>query len=529
MADAPRYPLEASCRLSRSLLWRLQRRFFERRGIAAWGDGVVPHYVTSNPYLAQAYGQIVLGFLRDWHAHLDPSQPLYLVELGAGSGRLAFHVLRDLDRRLTRSVFRDTPVCYVMTDFAEPNLAAWRAHPSLRPWLDAGRLDLARFDAECDSTLALERAGATLAPGTVRNPVIVIANYVFDGLPLDCFSVRDGHLHEWLVSLGSSRPEPDLDDPDILARAQLGYEQRRLDPDDPGGGYPGDPKFARILEEHRARLPDTAFTFPSVALDCLSRLSRLAGGRLLVLSTDKGEVREEALRGQTGPDITVHGSFSIAVNYHAIARFVGHQGGEALVPPERTHNVATCAFLLGAPPSGYVETRQAYAEAIEVRGPDDFFSLKQGMERAYATLTLDQLSAYLRFTGDDPKILTECLPALMSRVGTASADERSELLRALGRAWDGYFHIGEAHDLGFSLGLLASAMEAWPEAAGFFEGSLRWYGRDAGTLFNLAMCHHQLGQHAAALARLDEALAIDPACTPAIALRASLTATGGPP
>jgi len=94
MTEPSRFPLELPCRLSRSVLWRLQRRFFERRGPAAWSEGVVPHHATTNPYLARAYSRIVLGFLRDWRAGLDPSQPVYLVELGAGSGRLAFHFLR---------------------------------------------------------------------------------------------------------------------------------------------------------------------------------------------------------------------------------------------------------------------------------------------------------------------------------------------------------------------------------------------------------------------------------------------------
>jgi hypothetical protein len=521
MPEAPRYPLEAPCRLSRSRLWQLQRRFFEHRGLAAWSDGVVPHWVTSNPYLAQAYSRIVLGYLRDWHAVLDPTQPVYLVELGAGSGRLAFHVLRHFERRLAGSALRGLDVRYVLTDFAEPNLAAWRAHPALEPWFAAGRLDLARFDAERDAAIVLERAGVTLAPGTVRNPVVVIANYVFDGLPLDGFSVKDGRLHEWLVSLGSPRPEPDLDDPAVLARAQLAYEQRALDP---GGAYYGDATLDAILEEHRARLPDTAFTFPSASLACLARLSALASGRMLVLSTDKGEVREDALLGQAGPDITVHGSFSIAVNYHAIARFAGHHGGEALIPAERAHSIATCGFLFGAPPAGHVETRQAYAEAIEAQSPDDFCSVTQGMRRAYEALTLEQLIAYLRFTAYDPKILAECLPAAMPLVGQATATERAALLHVVQRAWDGYFHIGEPEDLGFALGVLASAMQAWPDAVGFFEASLRWYGGDTGTLCNLALCHARLGQPTAALARLDEALVLDPGCQPALALRAALAA-----
>ncbi len=70
MTDA-RFPLETAGRLSRSVLWRLQRRFFERRGMAAWSEGIVPHHVTCNPYLARAYGQVILGFMRDWRDQLD--------------------------------------------------------------------------------------------------------------------------------------------------------------------------------------------------------------------------------------------------------------------------------------------------------------------------------------------------------------------------------------------------------------------------------------------------------------------------
>src|SRR3954468_17633866 len=144
---AARFPLETAGRLSRSVLWRLQGQFYERRGMAAWSEGIVPHHVTCNPYLARAYARVILGFVRDWRDRLDRSQPLYIVELGAGSGRLAFQLMRPLLMMLDRQVPR-VRLRYVMTDFAEANLAAWRAHPQLAGWLKGGVLDLARFDAE---------------------------------------------------------------------------------------------------------------------------------------------------------------------------------------------------------------------------------------------------------------------------------------------------------------------------------------------------------------------------------------------
>jgi hypothetical protein len=502
MSDASGFPLESPCRLSQSVLWRLQRRFFERRGARAWSEGVVPHHATTSAFLARAYSRVAEAFARDWADQLDPAQPVYIVELGAGSGRLALPVLHSLAPLAGRAP-SGPAFCYVLTDFADANLAAWRAHPALRPWLDAGRLDIARFDAEHDAAITLERSGAVLAPGRVGNPVIAIANYVFDGLPLDAFSVAGGQLHEWSVRLCSARPDADLDDPDILARATLACDRRPVAP----GAYYGDAALDRVLDrmldDHRAH-PDAAFTLPSASLACLARLSAIAGGRLLLLSSDKGEPR-----GQAGPAITLHGSFSIAVNYRAIARFVEYAGGHALVPAERPHAIATCAFVLGAP-GGAAQTCRAYADAIDAQRPDDRLALEQALESAYPSLSLAQWIAYLRFTGCDPKLAGDALPHLTALAAGATASERAELARVLVRTWDGYLDIGEPLDLGFALGVLASALAAWREALALLSGSLACRGPSARVLFRIAVCHAELGEVASARARLDQVLALDP-------------------
>src|SRR5438270_8877543 len=99
------FVLEQMQRLSGSILWKLQRGFFHRQGVRAWSQGPVPHYITSNAFIADGYARVVFGFLRDCHAvtptgenpnflPLDLSQPVYIIELGAGSGRFAFHFMK---------------------------------------------------------------------------------------------------------------------------------------------------------------------------------------------------------------------------------------------------------------------------------------------------------------------------------------------------------------------------------------------------------------------------------------------------
>ncbi|MBP6628655.1 MAG: hypothetical protein KA297_04445, partial [Kofleriaceae bacterium] len=66
-APAPRHDhvLEGPRRLSRSLLWGLQRTYYEQRGPSAWSTHQVPWFVTSNGCLARAYAEVIDAFLRD--------------------------------------------------------------------------------------------------------------------------------------------------------------------------------------------------------------------------------------------------------------------------------------------------------------------------------------------------------------------------------------------------------------------------------------------------------------------------------
>ena len=159
--------LEQGVRLSRSLVWKMQRRFYLEHGVKAWSQGEIPQYVTTNPVMARAYAQLYLAWLRDLAAQksegaaLDPSQPIYIVELGAGSGRFAYHFLLHFFDMLDRSSLRGLRVIYVMADLVETTLEFWMAHGQLQPWRDAGRLDFASFDAESDKVLRL-RSGTTL-------------------------------------------------------------------------------------------------------------------------------------------------------------------------------------------------------------------------------------------------------------------------------------------------------------------------------------------------------------------------------
>ena len=74
------------------------------------------------------------------------------------------------------------PFKYIMTDFSLRTVEFWRDHPSLKPLVDLGILDFAVFNAETDSALHLVNADIVLNASTLKNPLVVVSNYVFDSL-----------------------------------------------------------------------------------------------------------------------------------------------------------------------------------------------------------------------------------------------------------------------------------------------------------------------------------------------------------
>ncbi len=504
--------LEQNQRLSQSLLWKLQRNFYEQQGIHAWsrGQNSVPHYITCNPFIARAYSKVVFAFLRDCQNPATPlsdgNQPFYILELGSGSGRFAYLFLKSFLDMLTHCALKDFPFKYIMTDFSKSNLACWQTHSWLQPFVEQGILDFACFDAEKPQDLTLLRSGTVFSVGTVVHPIVVLSNYVFDSIPQDCFTIKQGQLSESLLTITSTQGETDLNNPDLLTHLTLDYQHRPITVN-----YYDDPDFNQILQTYQERLADTTILFPYAALQCLRYFRDLSDGRLLLLSGDKGYSREQ--------DLLDHGSFSMMVNYHAIGEYSRNQGGKVLHIPRKHSSLSICACLLGQHPNGYLETTLAFLDAIEQWGPDDFFTFERGLEQVYATLSTEQLLTYLRLSGWDSNIFLNCYSVLRKQVESASASLRQELYQAIQQVWNMYYSIGEENDLPFKLGSLMYAMDYYPEALNYYQHSLSLYGPDAATMYNMSLCYYCQRHWEAALEYIDRALKLDPAHEGARAMR----------
>lgn len=452
--------IAADQRLSQSLIWQLQREYFLGSGPAAWQDDVVPHQISSNPLLARAYSQLILGYWRDCATagqngtlQLNPEQPIYIIELGAGSGRLAHHLLHQFHPLWTQSPYADIPFKLVLTDFVPQNVAFWRSHERFRPWFEAGLLDVALFDVMAPRPLHLQVADRMLDPAQIQNPLILIANYFFDSIPQDSFVIQDGQLCHNLLSLRSSQPEPDLADPTLWQRLELVYEAIPL------AETPyAEESYNQILDEYEAHLPDTTVTFPNVGLDCLRFWRGFGHGRLLLLTSDRGYTLPGSLPGQGDPLPNWHGSFSLMVNYNAINRFVALNGGLALHTEHYQDNLQTAVYLLGQHPQNGLEVQMAFRQVFEQGGPEDFFALRDALTTQLPNLSLPQMLSCLRLSAFDADIFHECFPALKKQLKQADPVWFEDVQAVLNHIWQQYLPLHADDELAGHLDELRAIM-----------------------------------------------------------------------
>lgn len=92
MGRPKRRTIERRVRLSESVIWALQRKFYEDMGVAAWAEGgPVPFDVTTNSHIAHRYAQVAVSLMESIVAKrasasvsIREAEPLHVVELGAG-------------------------------------------------------------------------------------------------------------------------------------------------------------------------------------------------------------------------------------------------------------------------------------------------------------------------------------------------------------------------------------------------------------------------------------------------------------
>jgi tetratricopeptide (TPR) repeat protein len=500
--------VEAEKPLSQSMLWKLQTEFFANQGPEAWIKGIVPQYITTNPYIANQYAKTVFGYLRDYVARedVDKNTVIYIMELAAGVGRFTYTFLKRFLHMIENSSLKDIKFKYIVTDFAERNIEYWQNHSFLSPYFEAGILDCATFDISKDDEIKLRHSGEVLSQGKMKNPLILFANYTFDSLPQDTFYVNNGEIYEGVITITSPDEKGDPNDKSILAGLDYYYTDKKID----GNSYYEDKNLNDVLMHYKNSLEDTAFYMPIIGLRCISRLRKLFNDDVILISADKGYKNEESMDKNYHPFLSKHGCISMTVNFHAIELYFKALGGKTIHSIYEHENINVSLFMASNSDNDFIETSMAYNEIIESVGPDDFYIMKKAIMPLSSSLTTKELLAFLRFTVWDSRTLLELYNILIERIENEENFPKDELADAINKVWEYYFPIGEEGDLGYYFGSILGYLGYDNDALKLLESSLEFYGECPETNYEIALCYYNLQQLDKALEYTEKSIELDP-------------------
>lgn len=554
--NGERCELEEFTQCSKSHLWKLMMSFYDRKGPESWSQGIVPHFITCNSFIGRSYAKVLQGFIRDCvqgkkaNLALDVNEPFYIIELGAGSGKFSYFMLKALEEMKDILDFPFEKIVYVMTDFTENNFNFWRKHSALKKYFENGSLEAGIFDAVNDNKIVLQ-SGKVLEKGSCVNPICIVANYLFDTLYHDIFQVDGGELKEGLVSTGSKRKEePDPLEPDIINRLSNLYKYVPISPNYYTDEEGDEIHFARMLQWYKDCYKNNpsgaSIIFPIGALRALRRLTAFSNNRALVISGDKGNNNPEQFVGLMDPHIAVHGSFSLMVNYHAVGMWFTSKGGFALHNPQEEASLKVSCFVLNnqdgqdfsadeswlkAPidsrcssntttrmedgenipamdlPSSTVllnqkdeerslafpYLRHTFYDAINIFGPNDFFVLQKSLKEDCPNPTLKSVVSLLKLGDWDPDVFFKFRDTVLNQISSCGQKLRNDLIRGIPRVWENYYMLDTDKDIAFEIGRFYYGIRDYANALKFYIESTTTVGEHHVTYHNQGLCYYSQG------------------------------------
>ncbi|HEY2491756.1 MAG TPA: SAM-dependent methyltransferase [Paenibacillus sp.] len=492
-------------RFSESPIWELQRSYYEEQGVKAWQSEEVPHYITNNSFIAVAYAEMIFGFLQDRASLGYTTEPVTILELGAGSGRLAFYILKELCELRDFANIPLPPFRYVMSDLPLKNIAYWQQHPSLLTFVEQGVLDFAHFDAMHDTDLNLTQSKLSVRPADLQQPLLVIANYFFDSIPQELIYVGEGKIFECNVSIQSPEGTMDLNTSDMLGKLIPEYHYRRA-PEYEEESYP----YHGVIGLYQQKLEDSHILFPEIGLACLERLRQLSQEGFLLLTADKGDHRLENWEFAEPPRLIHHGSFSLTANYQAIQTFFEQKGAQSFFTTHHYKNLNVGCILMLQDPTSHVNTRLAYRRFIDRFGPDDFFSMKEWFDEHLDQMELRQIYSFWRLSGHDTQLFLQSADRMKNLLPMSSDEEMNDIHDGIQWMWSRYYPMDENHDLAIECAMVLFEMDLFEEALLFFERSRNMSKADANVLYNMAICYDEVGIEETAVDYTRRALALEP-------------------
>ena len=492
--------LEANTPFEESSLWEINRSYYEEAGPSAWSEGVVPHNMTSNSNVGKTYARLIIGFLKDLKTKGHIDDIVYIVELGSGHGRLAYHILKHLDRMLGMESQTLPPFCYVLTDIVESNLDFFQNHPQLQQYFDNGTLDVSYFDGVVSSELYLRKQQKKIVKQSLQTPLIGLANYFFDSLPNQLFHIKNQQLFSCGISLESNQ-----EGPVATSFTKIKNVKGTINVDEIAYDNMVDTISYSILDNYRLAINDSFLLMPRLGLKCIESLNDISKNGLFLLSLDKGYSELSKLENLPKPEVIQHGSFSLYVNFHALIQYCEICNGKSMFSDYSDYSMQLGCFLFVDNPETYRNTTEAHHHYVNDFGPDDYNGLKKVFYRLADELTLRELITVIRLSHYDSAQFIKLLPSIKKHLVSLNITDRKRLRQILVEVEHFFFNINESSNVSYEIGGLLYDMAFYQDSLDVFDNYTLSFGESADIFYNKILCYYQLRRDAEFTSTLKEA------------------------
>ncbi len=513
-AEEEYFFIEEASRLSSSRIWDLLEQYYQASSISAWNQ--IPFYPTSNPFIAEAYADIIFNFLIDYKSNLKEGQPLYILEMAAGTGCFSYYLLKELKKR--KDYFSCTRNCnlqYIMADFTSDNPKSWQTSSKLQSFLSEGWLKFGVFKPQEQTRVlnAFDQNQVLYEKGSSENPLIAIANYFFDSIKQDAFQVQDGKLTEVRQRFKCRKVEGNKDEISFELLSKLGTETYH----DVSTDYYEDPRLNNVLKSYCRDFENASVIFPVGAFACISNLLEMSGDNLVLVSSDKCFTDRSYVKGRREqPYVAHHGIFSYSVNYDAVRRFFELAGGSSFNTSDDNLSVSTvCNFLLKEP-STLEHSRFYFDEKIDRQNLSNYLYFLQDLltelEPRKSNEILRACMGYVQLCNFDPIVFCLAAPRIYFALETISASQAQRLVEMLDKVRDNFYSVQQQYDVFYWIGRIYYGMSRLDEALKSFADSLLHFGESSSALYYTAACYEVKRDYKTALRYYQDTLRLEPDC-----------------
>lgn len=494
--------------LSKSKLWEMMHAYYDNLGPEAWAEEIVPLQISSNLSLAKTYADLIISNINDWliNSYTKPSdsiEPFYIIEVGAGHGKFGFYMAKTLQKMLENYEIQSSSVKYIMTDISDQNIASWKNHSALQEFFQSGILDVANFNAISDTELNLQFANTKILPKSLKTPVFMICNYLFDTLPHDAFYIKNNKLFETNIEITSTDNWKEY-----FEKAQYKFTNIEVNCSD----YYQDQTLNNILCDYQQQVDNCSVVIPTGGFDCVKTIANFTQDSMMLLIADKGYSHTDLFDEDEKPDISFHGSVSLMVNFDAIAKYFTANNGASLLMNTKTSEFQVGCFIQN---NNYniPNTRHSFDRNLGAFSPQDLFNLSYNDDEANESInTIDQIISLLNMCDWDSNIFCDFADNLIELIEENEVDieQEANLVYGATKAWEYFFKLEKSQDLAYAVGGVFYALDMNAKAIEYYRVSVETFGEYDENLYNLAICLQLEEQEAEAKVIAKRILEINP-------------------